>query len=220
MGGMCVLGDTGPGGGIVFYAADDGFASLGSDCGSTCRYLEVAPTDQSAGSSWTGIQFDCMSTRNSSCMWGKSIYSMSEKASARVSSQAIGMGMAASNLIYERISATGLPASAYAAGVALEYANNGKSDWHLPSKAEIEALYAQRTLVPGIDGSDLTYQSSTEVDDSNVWVVTMSPRGGRAALKRILFRVRAVRAFAPMDGVSATTQLPVLATLPPSNPEE
>ena len=50
-GGSCIVGDTGPGGGKVFYVRADGgtFTSTGSDCGTACKYLEAAPTDQSAG---------------------------------------------------------------------------------------------------------------------------------------------------------------------------
>jgi len=44
------VGERGPGGGIVFYVASQTFSSPGSACGSSCRYLEVAPsTWQSAG---------------------------------------------------------------------------------------------------------------------------------------------------------------------------
>lgn len=49
-GGTCVVGDRGPGGGIVFYVSTAPFTSTGSTCNTTCKYLEVAPaTWQSAG---------------------------------------------------------------------------------------------------------------------------------------------------------------------------
>lgn len=49
-GGTCVVGDRGPGGGIVFYVSTSPFTSTGSTCNTTCKYLEVAPaTWQSAG---------------------------------------------------------------------------------------------------------------------------------------------------------------------------
>jgi len=45
-----VVGQTGPGGGIVFYVASAKFSSPGSACNNSCKYLEVAPsTWQSAG---------------------------------------------------------------------------------------------------------------------------------------------------------------------------
>jgi hypothetical protein len=44
------FGERGPGGGIVFYVAAANFSSPGSACGTSCKYLEVAPsTWQSAG---------------------------------------------------------------------------------------------------------------------------------------------------------------------------
>ena len=37
------VGDRGPGGGIVFYISAAPFTSAGSNCNTTCKYLEVAP---------------------------------------------------------------------------------------------------------------------------------------------------------------------------------
>ena len=49
-GGTCIVGDRGPGGGIVYYVSATNFTSTGSTCKATCKYLEVAPaTWQSAG---------------------------------------------------------------------------------------------------------------------------------------------------------------------------
>lgn len=43
-GGVCAVGDTGPGGGIVFYVqASGGTFTCGSTLASTCKYLEVPP---------------------------------------------------------------------------------------------------------------------------------------------------------------------------------
>lgn len=51
-GGTCIVGDRGPGGGIVFHVSASNFTSTGSTCGTACKYLEVAPaTWQSAGAS-------------------------------------------------------------------------------------------------------------------------------------------------------------------------
>lgn len=49
-GGTCVVGDRGPGGGIVFFISASPFTSPGSTCDTTCNYLEVAPaTWQNSG---------------------------------------------------------------------------------------------------------------------------------------------------------------------------
>jgi hypothetical protein len=44
-GGVCAVGDRGPGGGYVFYVSASYFTSTGSTCNTTCKYLEVAPSD-------------------------------------------------------------------------------------------------------------------------------------------------------------------------------
>ena len=51
--------------------------------------------------------------------------------------------------------------------------NNGYfNDWYLPSKAELLLLYAQRALFPGYANN--YYQSSTEYDASDAWVVNFA----------------------------------------------
>ena len=55
-GGDCIVGNTGPGGGIVFYVSAANFTSTGSDCNTTCKYLEAAPTDHATLVPWaTGV---------------------------------------------------------------------------------------------------------------------------------------------------------------------
>ena len=59
-GGICVVGDTGPGGGIIVYVDEAGFnnssgddTSIGAMCLiGTCHYLEMAPTDLEGQYSW------------------------------------------------------------------------------------------------------------------------------------------------------------------------
>ena len=48
-GGSCIVGDRGPGGGIIFYVAASNFSSPGSVCNTSCRYLEVAPSTWRTG---------------------------------------------------------------------------------------------------------------------------------------------------------------------------
>ena len=43
------VGERGPGGGIVYFVSDTNFTSAGSDCNTTCRYLEVAPATWQSG---------------------------------------------------------------------------------------------------------------------------------------------------------------------------
>ena len=48
-GGTCVVGDRGPGGGIVYYVSAANFTSTGSTCNTACKYLEVAPATWQSG---------------------------------------------------------------------------------------------------------------------------------------------------------------------------
>ena len=77
-GGTCDVGDTGPGGGIVFYVSATNFASTGSDCNTACKYLEAAPVAQSTGIAWATTTANCYSlnlnTGNQDCQ-KNSIYS-------------------------------------------------------------------------------------------------------------------------------------------------
>ena len=160
-GGTCVVGDTGPGGGIVFYVSAANFTSTGSDCNTTCKYLEAAPTDQSNSIVWATTAAGCYNndgtTSNNNCQGG-SVYSGDSwtQFTSADASRAIGMGMATTNQIYARLTTVGAAAtSTYAAGLAWAYTYNGKTDWHLPSYNEINELckYA-RTQTTGNTSTD------------------------------------------------------------------
>ena len=73
---------------------------------------------------------------------------------------------------------------------------NGYSDWHLPSKEELNALYFNLKQLGVGGGADSYYWSSTEDDDNDAWVMYFD--GGRQDYfdtKGIRCSVRAVRAF-------------------------
>ena len=144
-GGVCIVGDTGPGGGVVFYVSATNFTSTGSDCNTTCRYLEAAPADQSTGIVWATTAARCYLNASdlglSDCQ-SNSIYSNAAGQDAsRTAATAIGKGRANTNQIRARLTtAGGALTSTYAAGIAYAYANDGKTDWYLPSKDELNEL--------------------------------------------------------------------------------
>jgi len=151
-GGTCAVGNTGPGGGIVFYVAGSNFTSTGSDCNTACKYLEAAPADQSASIVWATTAAFCYadgSNAGTSNCQENSIYSNTAgQDDSRTAATAIGMGIANTNQIYARLTTAGSAATAtYAAGIAWAYSNGGKTDWHLPSKDELNELckYAKNT---------------------------------------------------------------------------
>jgi hypothetical protein len=146
-GGTCDVGDTGPGGGKVFYVRAGGgtFTSTGSDCGTTCKYLEAAPTDQSAAIVWATAALFCYQAGSdvgaSNCQTN-SIYSNGAgQAASRTAALAIGMGMSNTNQVHARLTTAGGEATnTYAAGIAFAFTNNGKTDWHLPSNDELNQM--------------------------------------------------------------------------------
>jgi hypothetical protein len=188
-GGVCVVGDTGPGGGIVFYVAGSNFTSTGSNCGTTCRYLEAAPAASEDSRVW------CSNTS----------YSLG------VTNPNIGSGMANTTTADETCSSGAIQRAA-------NYSNNGKTDWHLPSRNELNALCRYARSLDTDTGNDCTnndgsaslrtgftaddYWSSTEVEGSNprAWTRNFNTGAGSYStsqneLKSNSNRVRPVRAF-------------------------
>lgn len=159
------MGETGPGGGIVFYVHSDDddnlFTSTGSDCETTCKYLEAALTDQSTGIAWC-----------------------STDSALGTTATAIGTGMA------NTTTADGTCTSG-AIQIAADYTNNGKTDWHLPSIDELNQLYIERVEVGGFSGS--VYWSSTEVGGINVSCKRFSNGNPSSRGKNGLILVRPVR---------------------------
>jgi len=168
-GGVCSIGDIGPGGGKVFYVSATPFSSIGSDCDISCRYLEAAPYDQSRKGQWISNALKAKvcyatgsTTGNKTCHIGSSIYSGDEgtQLAMRNAAVAIGMGMTNTNLAYSLLSGSGgLDPNTYAPGIAWGYSNNGKTDWYLPSSEELNLLFLQKLTV-GITNKG--FWSSTE----------------------------------------------------------
>jgi hypothetical protein len=186
--GKCVVGNTGPGGGIVFYVHPGGgtFASLGSDCGASCRYLEVAPAASEARRTWaTGAN----------------------QSAAVSGADATAIGSGYQNTV--DINAQAGNVAAWSAAVyAFDYSNNGKSDWHLPSKAELNELckYARQQTTGDtsvacnssgskrMDFSADYFWSSSEYSARLAWSQSFFS-GSQYSLDKLWTGVRPVRAF-------------------------
>jgi hypothetical protein len=157
------------GGGIVFYTYDNGQHGL-----------IAATVDQNFGTQW---------------------YNSINKVTGTTGD---GLGVGAMNtplIIASQIGDVILPTppSAFAARVCADYSvvSNGVNygDWYLPSKYELNLLYLQKTLVGGFATNDV-YFSSTEVDNTNVWVQSFLDGTVTSGLKSISTGyVRAIRAF-------------------------
>ena len=217
------VGDTGPGGGIVFYVQAGGgtFTSTGSDCAETnvCKYLEAAPSDQSTGvvlATTVGTCYNSVSVGVLGSCQQESIY-QSNQADSRTAAIAIGMGMANTNQVYSRVTAAGFePTANYAAGIAWAYSNGGITDWHLPSKDELNQLCkwnrgvawtSDATVCTGGTLNSATfgasssgfsaagYWSSSEVDSESHWNQSFANGAQALDAKARTRYVRPVRAF-------------------------
>jgi hypothetical protein len=124
------LGNTGPGGGKIFYRLEAGFTT--TDNSQVCHYLEAAPADMTY------------------LRWASSGFTTTDIPGT---GEAIGTGRKNTALIL----ATDV--NAPAAKACKDYSNGGKTDWFLPSKDELNQLYVNRASV-GNMGTDYYWSSS------------------------------------------------------------
>ena len=121
-GGACAVGDTGPGGGVVFILA----STAGNTTGLT---FEAARND------WDGASPD-----------GTARWCSASNASIPGLGTAIGTGSSNSATIASTCSSTGaLDAAEYVRGKTI----GGKNDWFLPSRDEALEIYSQRSVFTG-----------------------------------------------------------------------
>jgi len=187
-GGVCIAGDTGPGGGIVFYVHDSGTFACGSSMELTCSYLEAAPT--SGIDAWTDVLLTFSGTTD---QWLSS-------------NSALGHG-------YKNT--TDFVAQNETANRAITNARafrgpNNLSDWFLPSERELEYLYARMDLVGGFQQS--LYKASSGCCSRRLGGVHFGTGAGSAHLyKSDAHYVRPIRAFGVLE-IPATTSTTVAPT--------
>ena len=190
------IGDTGPGGGIVFFV--DRYNEF-----SGFTYLEVAPAEIDADTSgtadaiiWSTSATTCYggagsTTATSSCATG-SVYPDTVSGVTRILSRAtatkIGAGSANTLEIIARhdaLTPTAVSKALYAAGTADNYSNtpaggSAVTDWFLPSYSEMVVLFQNFAQFKpsslalsgsGVCSADWT---SSEMSDATVWRVTWS----------------------------------------------
>lgn len=187
--GPCAIGDTGPGGGIVFYDAGE-HKSWG-------RWLEMAPVE----TEFEGIPWKKLSVVDRQRPLYRDSATTGLARHQRVRSKFIGMG----RVNTERIVRNYGPGN-YAAWKVWELQFGGKTDWFLPSEDELnEAHRVLFSAVPTINSIRRSfYWSSSEYNYDTAWTVNMKdgqqfdrekwkvpdPTRGVKAI-----RTRAVRAF-------------------------
>lgn len=185
LGGICALGETGPGGGKVFYVAVNAFA-CGPTLTATCKYMELAPYP------WGG---NADPTR----MCAQSAYQNIDIGSTggdTAVATTIGWGYRNTLAI---IAQGNTDATLAAAPLARTYQPtvNGitYSDWFLPSQDEASMIYRNKTV------AGLTYNSgfwtSTSVASGTCRYVSNSFADPfwTGNTKGVYYQVRPVRAF-------------------------
>lgn len=187
-GGTCALGDTGPGGGIVFIVQT-------ATAAAPWRYMEVAPNTWNGGVAdptmrWCSeADFD----NNLDPIYNFVPELLTGDDEDIHTSTALGSGFANTK---KMLSGCRFGAANAAAG----YNGGGKSDWHLPSKNELTQIYVQRAIVLGayVPVTGGYYWSSSEFDpDEPDFAIEVKLSGSASgdARKSNTRYVRPVRAF-------------------------
>lgn len=169
-GGGYAVGDTGPGGGTVFYVADEPFP-CGPDLVSRCTALEAAPPEDEVERTWVAENY----------------ISVDVKGAGRT---AIGSGWA--NTL-EIIGQGNTDPATSAAAHADAYERGGYSDWYLPSKDEVFELWQYLSDTGALPGRD--FWSSTEYVLNSAWTQHAGNGPQYRRMKSNVIHVRPVRAF-------------------------
>ncbi|MCL1931751.1 MAG: hypothetical protein FWF55_08040 [Treponema sp.] len=165
------LGDTGPGGGKIFYVSTNGFTM--TDDNSTTHYLEAAPVDM-------------LNLRWVAESYGDDYESFPDITN---SPQGNEIGMGRSNTAHILTIDTDAPA----AKACNEYTNNEKTDWFLPSYYELEQLYINRNSVDNL--SLAIYWSSSAYRKNFAYFYNFGTGDAGGTVKDSSYLVRPIRAF-------------------------
>jgi hypothetical protein len=177
---LYAVGETGPGGGIVFYYNPEGFSMAD---GGTCHYLEAAPDD----------------ALNGTRPFAWAAYGTESYDNVSGTYDHIGSGRQNTDLIL----AAALPSpetTAPAASACKNYNGGGKTDWFLPSIDELDKIM-NSGVVPDVDYDEQAekygYWSSTQDGTYYDSACYYRLKEGKILSnnKDFTFNVRPIRAF-------------------------
>jgi hypothetical protein len=181
------VGDIGPSGGRVFYVAATPFA-CGPTREVTCKYLEAAPSGWNTGNdpqrTWAqGPPVDYQ---------GVTVNNGTSPETAR--GTALGWGYRNTRaVVLQGNSDPVTSAAALTDSHAVTVSDVVYDDWYLPSKDELNELYAQKASVGGF--SAVSYWSSSEFSRNGVEIQNFSNGTQGIVLKADTYYIRPIRAF-------------------------
>ena len=200
------VGDIGPGGGRVFYVSPTPF-TCGPTLNLTCSYLEAAST--TGANPWTDSGRGWASGTGVSGNAILDVSGLANDSSANISVTGLGLGYQNSIAIINQGNG-----AAFAAGAARAHTGGAKSDWYLPSSAELNLLCQWAygvvpSLSSGCGGGTLNtatygaagfvgsrYWSSSEKDNNFAYFQHFGNSSiGDYYKDDKTYRVRAIRAF-------------------------
>ena len=182
------IGDTGPGGGKIFYYSSGGF-TCGPTRAATCKYLEAAP------SLWNGGAADPVAK------WVNA-YGLIDNPDTATAT-AIGWGYFNTKaILMERGVADTNTAAALADSHTVTVEGVTFTDWYLPSANELVEMRVRRLSIGGFDNTDNSfYWSSSEpitntiASNNNATRVRFSDGNESGSGKLASLYVRPIRAF-------------------------
>lgn len=175
------LGDTGPGGGKVFYVASTPF-TCGPTLNLTCTYLEAAPT--TGASAWTDAEY----------VWSGNTADFIPTPEDGLQGE-IGRGYINTLDMVTQANGGSTPGKAGTISRAYRGPNN-LSDWFLPSFNELGAMFTNQVYVNVTSGQYDSYWSSTGANGANAYYMYVNTSyGSDYDNKTSSYFVRPVRAF-------------------------
>ena len=148
-GGLCEIGDIGPGGGVVFYKSlsttDSQTAITGYTSGGI--YLEAAPVGWGNGISVAAGETTGTSYLDPVVNWCNTAFDFNSKGTG------IGLGGDNSKKMDTNCSSG-------AGQIAVDLVLNGKNDWYLPSQDELTQMGIQKNLIGLLYGVNNCYEST------------------------------------------------------------
>lgn len=193
------VGQSGPGGGLVFYIKDGTGARATS--AQDWRFLEAAASDLPGTYEWGLNSTTEPDGLNPDSTWRP--FGGSNEFSAN---NVLGGGLEFTNRILARLDVTSATYASVAARAAREYAGGGKGDWYLPTGPELQEMNNHRNILnlnTSGNTEDRYWSSVTEWSNpqNRAYAVQFFPAGFNPSVsvdewgRGIAYRVRPVRRF-------------------------